>query len=98
MLSSLRQMQKQAFEGTDRLRGGRADKKPRSAFDPMKLQEGTKHEMEHTSETPIAEEIASDHLAEDPDYYRKLKQIERPKTAAYDAGIERALADYGLKK
>ena len=34
---------------------------------------GMKVEMEHTTDPRIAEEIALDHLAEDPHYYSKGK-------------------------
>ena len=40
------------------------------------LQAGIKIELEHTSDVAIAKEIALDHLAERPDYYEKLKQVE----------------------
>jgi len=33
---------------------------------------GTEHELEHTTDRRIAEQIALDHLREDPDYYEKL--------------------------
>jgi len=36
---------------------------------------GIKVELEHTDDIYIAREIAMDHLAEDPDYYNKLKKI-----------------------
>jgi len=37
---------------------------------------GMEVEMEHTNDELIAREIAMDHLAEDPNYYTKLKKIE----------------------
>ena len=37
---------------------------------------GIKTEMEHTSDKSIAEEIARDHLFEDPKYYTKLEKME----------------------
>ena len=40
------------------------------------LQWGIDVEMEHTDDKAMAEEIAMDHLAEDPVYYHKLKAIE----------------------
>lgn len=60
----------------DRLRGGLADKKVPSQFDPVALQEGIKVELEHTSNLHIAKEIAMDHLTEDPKYYEKLRTME----------------------
>jgi hypothetical protein len=38
---------------------------------------GIKIEKEHTEDTNIAEEIAMDHLYEDPNYYTNLKRIEK---------------------
>jgi hypothetical protein len=39
------------------------------------LQVGEAHEMEHTGDPKVARKIALDHLAEDLDYYTKLKKI-----------------------
>ena len=61
----------------DKLKGGLADKKQPKDFDPKALQEGEKHEMEHTNDNSIAREIAMDHLQEDPNYYKKIKTIEK---------------------
>ncbi len=41
------------------------------------FEKGVKVEMEHTSDKGIAEEIARDHLFEDPKYYDKLETIEK---------------------
>lgn len=41
------------------------------------LAKGIKVEMEHTNNRKMAEEIALDHLSELPDYYDKLKNVER---------------------
>lgn len=41
------------------------------------LEMGIKVEMEHTDKEEIAREIAFDHLMEMPDYYQKLKEIEK---------------------
>ena len=60
----------------DKLKGGRADKRKPSDFNKKALEAGRKHEMEHTSDPHKAEEIAMDHLEEDPLYYEKLKKIE----------------------
>ena len=40
-------------------------------FDAKNLAQGTEMEMEHTSDQQIAQSIAMDHLAEDPEYYIK---------------------------
>lgn len=61
----------------DQIKGGLADKKKPSDFDPKMLAMGVKVEMEHTSDKQVATEIAMDHLMEDPKYYVKLKGIEK---------------------
>jgi len=65
------------FKHKDRIPGGLSDKKKPSDFDSKKLAAGTKVESEHTSDPGIAEEIAMDHLTEDPNYYEKLKTVEK---------------------
>ena len=61
----------------DRLKGGKADKMKPGDFDKKQLAVGTKHEREHTTDKGLAREIAMDHLAEDPNYYKKLKKMEK---------------------
>lgn len=61
----------------DKIPGGLADNKKPADFDKKSLAAGIKVEMEHTSDRKIATEIAMDHLTEDPDYYKKLKTIEK---------------------
>lgn len=41
-------------------------------YDPEQLKRGTEEEMEHTTDPKMAELIAKQHLAEDPEYYNKL--------------------------
>ena len=60
----------------DKIPGGLADKASPADFNPKALAQGIKVEMEHTSSAKIAQEIAMDHLKEDPNYYTKLKKIE----------------------
>lgn len=60
----------------DHLPGGDADKMDPNQFDIAQLTEGVKEEMEHTDDPNIAAEIAMDHLSQDPEYYKKLKQVE----------------------
>jgi hypothetical protein len=60
----------------DQIEGGLADSKSDQEFDPEQLEKGTKVEMEHTNDKKLAKEIASDHLAEDDDYYKKLDVME----------------------
>jgi len=68
--------QKWAAQHKDQLPGGLADKRNPSDFDPEQLKKGIKVEMEHTDDSAKAEEIAMDHLTEDPKYYDKLETIE----------------------
>lgn len=80
-------------EHKDKIPGGLSDKKKPSDFDKAKLTEGVKVEMEHTSDRAIATEIAMDHLTEDPNYYQKLKTIEKS-----DPFLELRSAVSSLKK
>jgi len=43
------------------------------------LKTGIKVEHEHTSDEKAAQEIALDHLGEDPNYYTKLTKMEKQK-------------------
>lgn len=61
----------------DRIKGGLADKRRPEDFDQRQLRIGIKIEREHTSNRRIAMEIAMDHLSEDPNYYKKLRKIEK---------------------
>jgi DNA-binding ferritin-like protein len=61
----------------DQMPGGLADKKNPSDFDQTQLAKGKKVEIEHTTDPLRAEEIAMDHLTEDPDYYKKLERMEK---------------------
>jgi hypothetical protein len=69
-------------EKADRLPGGKGDKLKPEDVDARQLAEGIKHELEHTKDRALAQEIALDHLAEDPKYYTKLKEIEKAAGAA----------------
>ncbi len=60
----------------DLLPGGAGDDKLDTSFEPRALQEGISHEKEHTTQEPVAKEIAKDHLTEDPQYYKKLEKVE----------------------
>lgn len=66
------------FKMRDRIPGGLADSKSRKDFDPKSLDKGKNVEKEHVGDDEeLAEEIASDHLVEDPEYYDKLEQMEK---------------------
>lgn len=43
----------------------------------QQLVAGIKVEKEHTTKSSVAKEIALDHLNEDPEYYIKLKKVEK---------------------
>lgn len=43
----------------------------------QQLNAGIEVEYEHTTDKNIAKEIALDHLNEFPDYYERLKQVEK---------------------
>ncbi|MEM4379141.1 MAG: DUF5661 family protein [Thermoplasmatales archaeon] len=68
-------LEKTAHE--DQIPGGLADKKHAWNFDIKALMHGIEVEMEHTSDPKIAKEIAMDHLTEDPNYYKKLDEMEK---------------------
>ncbi len=80
----------------DKLKGGLADQLTPKAFPKKLLREGMQHELEHTSNKKIAAEIAMDHLAEDINYYKKLKRIENPSTSRRQQRF--MCAEYGRKK
>ena len=69
--------EKKAFMAHDRLPGGPADKMRPSDFDQKELRKGQRHEMEHTNSPALAKEIASDHIAEIPNYYEKILKVEK---------------------
>lgn len=60
----------------DDIPGGLADEKPELTVRPQEVEMGVEVEMEHTDNPRMAVEIALDHLAEDPEYYTKLKKME----------------------
>ena len=62
-------------EYSDRIPGGLADRMNPNQFVDSDLIDGIRIEMEHTDDLYIAREIAMDHLAEDPNYYKKLKSF-----------------------
>ena len=60
----------------EKIKGGKASGKSGQEFDREALARGTKVELEHTSDKKIAQEIAMDHLMEDPRYYDFLDKME----------------------
>jgi len=66
------------------IKGGRAEGKSWTNFDPHQLIVGTFIEAEHTPDWRIAREIAMDHLAEFDDYYDPwLLEMEKAADAAH---------------
>jgi hypothetical protein len=73
-------------DGGEILIGGKADNKTLQDIADKHNEElsdiefefktGVEHEMEHTNDQTLAQEIAKDHLWEDPSYYVKLAKIE----------------------
>lgn len=60
----------------DYLPGGKGDEMKIKDVDPKELKRGIEVEYEHTHDYELAREIALDHLAEDPNYYKRLAKIE----------------------
>jgi len=54
---------------------------PEITYDPEELKKGIEVELEHTNYRAIATIIAKHHLAEDPQYYTKLKAVESGATS-----------------
>jgi hypothetical protein len=67
----------QILEAMEHLKGGMGDGKQDVEFDPEELAMGVEIEKEHTNSALIAKEIAKDHLSEIPDYYSRLKNMEK---------------------
>lgn len=61
----------------NKLKGGLGDEFSEKNFDSKELKMGIDIEKEHTNDSNIAREIAMDHLAEIPDYYSRLKKMEK---------------------
>lgn len=77
MTQALIMLAKQLQKPTgDLISGGKGDGADPSKFDSSQMSAGVKEEMEeHTDNPKIAEEIVSDHLTKDPEYYSKSEQI-----------------------
>lgn len=63
------------------LSGGLGDNTSPGSVDRRQLELGIKTEMEHTNNPKVAEEIALDHLTEDPQYYSKLNKAHLQESA-----------------
>lgn len=81
----------------DLLPGGKGDKMQPKDADPKELSMGKRVESEHTSEQPLATEIALDHLSENPHYYSALMAC-MPEEVKH-ANIKEAIEAFsGLRK
>jgi len=80
----------------DKLPGGLADKMRDAVFAASALKAGTKVEMEHTDDPQLAKEVAKDHLAEDPQYYKKLRKMEK-KAGGYATGSVEVASQVGRR-
>lgn len=62
----------------DLIPGGKGDNTDPSTLDQEQLKAGTKEETEeHTNNPKIGQEIAVDHLTEDPQYYKKSENLNK---------------------
>lgn len=61
---------------TNQLKSGKGDKLTAKDVNQNQLKKGIKIEMEHTNDREKAEEIALDHLSENPKYYTDLEKLE----------------------
>ena len=68
---------------SDQLPGGLADNRDPESFDADALADGIAHELEHTNDRKVAEEIAMDHLVESGDYYTKLDAVEKAESIGW---------------
>jgi TolA-binding protein len=66
------------------IRGGRADARKVTDFELKELLMGIEVEQEHTTDKFRALEISMDHLAEFPDYYTRLKEMEEEADKEHD--------------
>lgn len=82
-----RAMKESLTGDVQRLEGGVGDDTDPEDLPQDELEEGTEHELEHTDDEEIAEEIATDHLEGSDDYYSDLEEMEE-EDAAEEAGQE----------
>jgi hypothetical protein len=75
----------------EEISGGMADGRKDSEYPQDQLRMGRKVELEHTNDPAKANEIAKDHLSEDPKYYTHLKEME-------DKYVEKTAFQIGLEK
>ena len=92
----------------DKIKGGKADKlsiediakKHDVSVESIKgqIDMGKKIEMEHVDDIKLAEEISMDHLEEIPDYYTRLKKMEKEAKKELSTESKRFMALAGIKE
>jgi 2'-5' RNA ligase len=81
----------------DQISGGLADEKSPEDFEEAQLKKGIEVELEHTDDRDLAEEIAMDHLTEDPKYYDKLEIMEKGAASKKDSNGDPSCAGVFVK-
>jgi hypothetical protein len=92
----------------NKIKGGKADKmsiediakKHDVSIESIKAQikMGKKIEMEHVDDENLAEEISMDHLDEIPDYYTRLKEMEKEAKKELNLEAKKFMALAGIKE
>jgi len=92
----------------DKIKGGKADKlsvkdiakKHNVSVESIEsqIEIGKKIEMEHVDDIKLAEEISMDHLEEIPDYYTRLKKMEKEAKKELSTESKRFMALAGIKE
>ena len=91
----VRELEKTSTAHVDLLSGGEADRLQPRDFNKGSLRSGTTHGMEHTRSRALAKEIAMDHLAEDPKYYKKLnKYVEKAASDEHPVSFVKGVRDF----
>ena len=79
------------------IKGGKGDNLRVKDVSKRELKRGIEVELEHTKSRKIAKEIAMDHLTEIPDYYTRLKKMEKEGEAKWkkrEKKLNESLKDY----
>jgi hypothetical protein len=92
----------------DKIKGGKADKmsiediarKHDVSVEDIKdqIEIGKKIELEHVDDESLAEEIAMDHLEEIPDYYTRLKKMEKEAKKELSLEARKFMALAGIRE
>jgi hypothetical protein len=76
---------------------GKSQNQDVNKFDPIELKYGIKIEQEHIEDDVVAQEIAEDHLIEDPKYYTHLIIMEKISKMKLE-GVQKILVSKFQKK